>query len=265
MDFAISSISAVIVSLYSYKLAHPDWNTATCDHFARNAYLYALSMLVIFWMFLALYRYLKLEKYIVNVNIIGLLIFLIVALILLFVLIYIIKKTDPRRKILKHALLLIFTALFALFAYPAYITYQYFLLIALGISVLIGFLTYKFVMAYPNAITPEIAQIINYTLIAVIVINILVAIFVLPLLIINYPSSVYFVIMIFAVALVILFSMRMLIHHKNIMDHAKICDMSNHLPDYINEAIGVFITFVNLIMEIARILFIRKQSRLGRI
>ena len=258
MDVVISSILAPTISIISYYQAYPDWKNATCDHFARNAYLYTLSMLVIFWMFITILNYTGIGNNIIN-TIFSSWLTEILYLIIIIVSLMLVQWTNPQKVALKHFLLLVFIFLFSINGVVLYIAYQNVLIAALAISILIGFITYQIVMTYPTLVTPKRAELISYGIIFLFIIN-LIFIISVPHLIAQYPSIIYTSIFVFSILFAVLFSLRMMVHHQNIVDHAKICDLKTHIPDYINEAVGVFITFVNLLIEIASILSGRRRK-----
>ena len=258
MDIAISSILAPIISILAYKSAYPDWTTATCEHYARNAYLYTLAMLVIYWMLLALFNQTKLGSTFM-LQLYSSWLYIILYILLLIIIMTIVQFTDPRNVFMKHFTLLIFIIIFALATVPAYVLYQPVLIIALAIAILIGFITYQLIMTYPSMMTQERANNISIAFIIAFIAYIVFVVFIIPSIIIKYPAIIYFGILLFSIGFAVIFSLRMMVHHHEIVEHSKVCNMSNHLPDYVNEALGVFITFVNLIIEIARILFLTRR------
>lgn len=268
MDLLISSILTPIISIYTYKESHPNWISATCDNFIKNTYMYALSILLILWTILSYFRYygivlyiLKNIDYLFNRSMLFIIFIAILYFVLLASLIYIIKHIDPRKILLKHIVLFIFIILFALLLCPAYIFFQNLILISLIIAIIIGIITYFIIMRYPNLITKEHSQIIFIMFISLFVLNIIFAISI-PFILIKNPMIVYFGFLFFAISYIILLSFRLMIHHQNIKEHSIICNDNTHYPDYINESIRLFITIVNLILQIIKLIFLGKNKKM---
>ena len=64
-----------------------------------------------------------------------------------------------------------------------------------------------------------------------------------------------------SIGFVIVFSLLLMVHNKRILDNSDKCNVENAYPDYTYESSGLFIVFVNIIQDIARILFLRRNKK----
>jgi len=258
IDLLLGLIIAPVISVYSFRQAYPDWNTPTCQNYIRNTYLYTLSCIVILWMFICILSNIGILQ---KINFSGLsfgmlLALLIIYLIIIITLFVLLKYLDPRRTALKHSILLLIILIFSPVLAFSYNLYKPYLISALLAVILIGYLAYFFTMTYPQLITPMFNTISLYILIGLVIINFV------GLFFIRDMTTLYYFLIGMSIAFLIAFTLRLLVYNKNIKDNSEKCNLENAYPDYTYESSRLFIVFINMIQDIARILFLRRNKKL---
>lgn len=75
------------------------------------------------------------------------------------------------------------------------------------------------------------------------------------------PATRWMLLIATTLTFILLMLVRMMIHHHRIEVNSDKCLSGEIKPDYVNESLGVFVTMVNLIMDIARLIFLLKKGK----
>lgn len=238
----------LVSSILAYHKSHQQ-NIPTCDNYALNTYLYVLAMLffTFFIMVMNDNLYLSIPIYRVFFGM-GFILGTILLLAIIMGFTYVILKTDPKKILMKHSLMALFLIFFAILLSPSFIFLKPYILHGVVGASAIAFIAWKFISKNQNMVSPKMAKYSMYALVAIIIFSIAVSIFV------KDPYVFWICLIIITLASIIVMSLRLLIHNKEILQNEELCKKGEYYPDYINESFGVYTVLLNLIMDIARLL-----------
>ena len=252
IEIAMSLVSSLVSSGFTYFSAFKK-GVPTCDQYALNTYLYTLSSILIFWLMCVLMTTSP-KLFQTSLIIYSNFIFILLYLGCLFAILYGIRQVETKHMILKHFLLLVFITFFAFGNLLSYVLFKPFLLYGAIGATIFAVITYFIIKNNPNLITPKYRKYILYGLIALIIVNIVGLTFIE-----DEKTKIAFMIMI-SLASIMAMVMLLLIHHDDIRQNAEKCDNGEIQPDYVEESLNLFIVIVNLILDIARIFYLRKRK-----
>jgi hypothetical protein len=247
----LAPLSALASGYITYTKSHPN-NVPTCEEYALNTYLYTLTTLCILWTY---YTFMEKSPTLTGTYfkiMTNFILFIIMLVFLVGFMVYL-KSVDPQYKIKKHLLWLIFIFCFALLTLASYIILKPYLLYGVFGASVFAVITYIVIKNNPNFVTPTMKK---YTSWAIVISIIL--LFASSIMVKDVKTMITIMIVV-TLILIVAMVMKLLIHHKEIKDNEDKCKSGEIKPDYINESLGLFITFVNLMFDIARLLFLRKR------
>lgn len=247
----LAPLSALVSGYITYIKSHPN-NVPTCEEYALNTYLYTLTTLCILWTY-----YTLMEK---SPTLLGtyfkimtnFILFMVMLAFLIGFMIYL-KSVDPQYKIKKHLLWLIFIFCFALLTVASYIILKPYLLYGVVGASALAVITFMVIKNNPNIVTPTMQKYTSWAIVISVILLLVSSIMV------KDTKTLITIMIIVTVVLIVAMVMKLLIHHKNIKDNEDKCKSGEIQPDYINESLGLFITFVNLMFDIARLMFLKKR------
>lgn len=255
--------SLVIIVLICIAIGHYAFKngTLTCDHYVLNTYLYVLLAVVLIFMLILLN-----DKYgVLN----GLLDFFfykssypfissLIMIIIIFVLSYALISVDPRNIIASNAIWLALLVFITIILIPTInfgrIT---------GVVGMAGLLTVAIVIITGLVGYYYGDQLINFDLdyyLRIVMIVLIVVTFVGMFLVRDATQAVNFIYVISILGL-ILFVLLLLSYHKKLKDNSEKCIDGQVIPNYPLEAWQLIIKIANVLMDIIRILGIRRMRR----
>jgi hypothetical protein len=248
MESILYPIATSLSGYITYKNAYVD-DIPTCDDYAKNTYLYTLTSLLLFWTF---WVYMSKSEQLLNYNlkIYGNLFIFFGILISQILFISYLRSINPDNIIQKHVALIVFLASFAFMTVIGYIILKPLLLYGVIGASIIAFVTYRIIKQYPNLVDKHTQKKVSMGLIALIILSVFGIFFV------KDPATLYLLICVLTVASIAIMTLNLLVHHRLIDENEENCVS----PDYINESLGVFMTLINLIMDIARLIKLVKRK-----
>lgn len=249
---------AILVNIIAIRrFAYDDNMDRTCDDYILNSYLYViLAFLIISLTVTSLSEFKGLEKVLLkNMNTLSLIIILILYLGIYFVF----YNTDAKNQIQLHSLwLLLIIMLGVMLFFPLKLitmTDLFYQTIALTLVIVVitSFIGIKY---GKQLITIDLDKYLRWALLALIILSIIVSLF--PQ-IFSFMNA-YQIIMMFAVPGLIIFTLLLLSYNKKLKERADICH-ENKNPNYPLESINIFVRIINIMMDVFRILFARRNKK----
>jgi hypothetical protein len=252
----LSAIAVNVIAIRRY--AYDEKLNRTCDDYILNSYLYVvLAFLIMGLTSSAITDSPSMSNTIVkNSSTLNLFIITIVYLGIY----YVFYQTNPKNGIQLHILWLVLILMISLFMYFPLVMISRLdkdlLYKTIGITLTIVVLTAYIGINYGNQlITTDFDKYLRWALIALIAISF--AVTFIPQLFsgMNY----YQITMMMSIPGLIIFILLLLSYNKKLKEKADTCHKDNN-PNYPKESINIFIKIVNIIMDVFRILFARKNK-----
>jgi FtsH-binding integral membrane protein len=232
--FLGSSSLILLTTFLLYNKAFNKEGLPTCNNYIQNTYSYLLLSLLLVTATIS-----GIDQFNIKVK------YNLIYYILLFGLLLLVIKSDPRNVAMKHLWYLTYILLFSLIVYPIYklsehrnIFKQTVIYTILIFGILTAY-TYKNPNFVKNSWGSSLANILLFGIIVS-----LINIFVL-----NTPIKQSMM----SIGFVVLFCFFILYDTKNIMVRAQNCIENRNVPDYINESMNIFLDVINLFSDLTMI------------
>lgn len=238
-------IPLIIMLIITYISAFDKQGKPVCDRYMLNSYLYTVTYLVMMAWFISL---IILNNYAIeNMNIYVLIGLAILSIALVFILYSIPKEMV----LLKHSLSVLFIGLSALFLSVLFQIFEiksilFFIVMTIILLIILTGITWK----YQDLISSKIPLVIFIVFIILFIIELLIGLF--------FPGSILEKAIILIVLIFICYLL--LVKTKKMIEDSRTC-IADKGPDYVNNGIGLVISFDNILIRLLELFGKKKKKR----